>query len=167
MHRALRHAWGTRCGNALSFSSDSGRPSPPRSPQSLHNACDSHVPLQVDRRNKNGGRENVGNKLIQRAAQAPRARLPPLVHAPIEHALTCGWPDGSACSSHRTFSSSASRTVKFFGFADTWAFGCAQRRAGIDARRPLREARWPRALDANTAFIVVKKYLLVRRVCVR
>ena len=53
-------------------------------------ACDSHVPLQVDRWNKIGGRENIGNELIQQGAQAPNPCLSPLVHVPTEHVLTCG-----------------------------------------------------------------------------
>ena len=156
---------GVRCGNVLPLSFASGRPASPRSPQSFHETCDSHVPLQVNRRNKNGGRVNVGNKLIQLGAQAPSPHLSTLVHVPIEHVLTlCGWPERPVCSAHRTFSSSTSRTARIFGFADTWAFGCALRCAGGDLRRPLTGARWPRALDRAERLLWRKMYVLVCRV---
>ena len=112
MHHALRHAWGTRCGNTRCRSRATLAGSHHRAARNLFTRrviCTSRC-RWTEGTNENGGRVNVGNELIHWDAQAPSARLSPLVHAPIEHVVTCGWPERPGCSAHRTFSSSPSRT---------------------------------------------------------
>ena len=170
MHHAHRHARGVRCGNVLPLSFASGRPSSPRSPQSFHETCDSHVPLQVKRRNKNGGRVNVGNKFIQLGAQASSPHLSTLVHVPIEHVLTCGWPERPVCCSAPLTGFSRhllrvprgslalptrGRSGAHFGVREAI---CGGRSEG---------ARWPRALDRADRLLWRKMYVLVCRVSVR
>ena len=118
-----------------------------------HAATQTCALWQAVRRDEIAGREHIGTDQFQWGAQLAAPHLCVLAIPPIEHVLTCGWLERPVCSAHRTFSSSTSRTATIFRVADTWALGCAQRCAGSDPRQPLRGARWPRALNAEHAYL--------------